>query len=79
MSEYSLIWGDVPFIRKETIQNGRSTFQNNNVFTFVTAETETAYTRVIRNKRNKVFDVIETEEIEAIKKGERDNYLFLRK
>ena len=76
-----LIWGDVPFIRKETIQRMVDQhFQNNNTFTFVTAETETAYTRVIRDKRNKILDVIETrEENLPIKKGERDIGLFIFK
>ena len=76
-----LIWGDVPFIRQETIQRMVDKhFQNNNTFTFVTAETETAYTRVIRDKKNKILDVIETrEENLPIKKGERDIGLFIFK
>lgn len=76
-----LIWGDVPFIRKETIQKMvENHFKNNNVFTFVTAETEAAYTRVIRNKKNKIIDVIETrEESLPIEYGERDIGLFIFK
>lgn len=76
-----LIWGDVPFIRKETIKKMVNThFENNNVFTFVTADTETAYTRVIRNEKNKILDVIETkEESLPIEYGERDIGLFIFK
>ena len=74
-----LIWGDIPFIRKETIQKLiRNHFENNNTFTFISSDTEKAYTRVLRNKRDDVIDIIETrEENIPIKKGERDIGVFI--
>ena len=74
-----LIWGDIPFIRKVTIQKLiRNHFENNNTFTFISSDTEKAYTRVLRNKRDDVIDIIETrEENIPIKKGERDIGVFI--
>jgi len=76
-----LIWGDIPYIKKRTIQKMVEIhFESKNIFTFVTAETEEAYTRVIRDQNNKIIDVIETrEESLPIKKGERDIGLFIFK
>ena len=74
-----LIWGDIPFIRKATIQTMiRNHFKNNNTFTFITSDTDKAYTRVLRNKRDDVIDILETrEENIPIKKGERDIGVFI--
>ena len=74
-----LIWGDIPFIRKVTIQKLiRNHFANNNTFTFISSDTDKAYTRVLRNKRDDVIDIIETrEENIPIKKGERDIGVFI--
>ena len=76
-----LIWGDLPYIKKKTIQEMvKVHLKSNNTFTFVTADTETAYTRVIRDQYNKILNVIETrEESLPIKKGERDIGLFIFK
>lgn len=76
-----LIWGDVPFIRKITIQKMvERHIDKNNIFTFVTAETKMAYTRVIRDKKGNIQDLIETrEEGLLIESGERDIGLFIFK
>ena len=74
-----LIWGDIPFIRKVTVQKMiRNHFKNDNTFTFITSDTEEAYTRVMRDERDDVIDIIETrEENIPIKSGERDIGLFI--
>ena len=55
-------------------------FQENNVFTFVTSETERAYTRVLRDKKGNVQEILETREEDLpIEKGERDIGLFIFK
>ena len=76
-----LIWGDIPFIRKLTIQKMvERHIAKNNIFTFVTAETKMAYTRVIRDKKGNIQDLVETrEENLPIKEGERDIGLFIFK
>ncbi len=76
-----LIWGDVPFIKKITIQKMVDRhLKKNNIFTFVTSETETAYTRVNRDKKGNIIKIIETrEENLPIEKGERDIGLFIFK
>ena len=76
-----LIWGDIPFIRKVTIQKMvKRHFEENNVFTFVTSETERAYTRVLRDKKGNVQEILETREEDLpIEKGERDIGLFIFK
>lgn len=76
-----LIWGDIPFIRKSTIKKMiESHFKNNNTFTFITSDTDKAYTRVIRNEKSEVIDILETREEDIpIKRGERDIGLFIFK
>ena len=76
-----LIWGDIPFIRKITIKKMvERHLKKNNIFTFVTAETKMAYTRVIRDERGNIQDLIETrEENLPIEFGERDIGLFIFK
>ena len=55
-------------------------FENNNVFTFVTRDTDKAYTIVKRNERDEIIDILETkEENLPIKNGERDIGLFIFK
>ena len=55
-------------------------FEKDNTFTFVTAKTNTAYTRVNRDQNNKIIEVLETrEENLPVKKGERDIGLFIFK
>ncbi len=43
--------------------------KKNNIFTFVTAETKMAYTRVIRDKRGNIQDLIEKKERPSIAIG----------
>ena len=76
-----LIWGDIPFIRKLTVKKMiQRHFENNNAFTFVTADTDKAYTIVKRNERDEIIDILETkEENLPIKNGERDIGLFIFK
>ena len=76
-----LIWGDIPFIQKQTlIEMIRTHNINNNTFTFVTKLVESAYTIVIRDSKGEIIEVSETRE-EEIKpsKGERDIGLFIFK
>ena len=76
-----LIWGDIPFIRKVTIQKIIERHLNkNNCFTFVTSDTDKAYTRVMRDKEGNVKEILETrEENLPIEFGERDIGLFIFK
>lgn len=76
-----LSWGDLPFIKTSTFKNMVSLhIENNNDFTFITADSAKAYTRVIRNEENKVIDVIETRENDLTpKSGERDIGIFIFK
>ena len=76
-----LIWGDIPFIRKETITNLiKNHFNNNNDFTLITKEVNSAYTLVKRDQNKKIIQIIETREMGLDpQKGERDIGLFLFK
>ena len=76
-----LIWGDVPFIRDETINSlCRSHFENNNDFTLITKKVDNAYTIVERDLNNKIVGIKETRESGSKpQKGERDIGLFLFK
>ncbi len=76
-----LIWGDIPFIEENTIKKMvERHFEKDNTFTFVTAKTNAAYTRVNRDQNNKIIEVLETrEENLPVKKGERDIGLFIFK
>ena len=76
-----LIWGDIPFIKKVTIKKMvERHLKKDNTFTFVTAETDKAYTRVNRDQNEQVIEILETrEENLPIKKGERDIGLFIFK
>ena len=75
-----LVWGDVPFIRPETLTVLIEThLDNDNDFTFVTRNVASAYTRVVRNQLGQITGVEETHElgISAPKPGERDIGLFV--
>ena len=76
-----LIWGDVPFIKKITIKKMvERHFKNNNTFTFVSAKTDKAYTRVNRDQNEQIIEIVETrEENLPIESGERDIGLFIFK
>ena len=78
-----LIWGDIPFIRKSTMNKTiNEHFKNNNDFTFPTIITQDPYTIVNRNKYNDVTSVFETREKKSKKKilyGEREIGFFIFK
>ena len=76
-----LIWGDIPFIQKETIERMiHSHIMNKNTFTFVTRTVDYAYTIVKRDWQGKVLEVVETREYEIDpRQGERDIGLFIFK
>lgn len=77
-----LIWGDIPFIESQTLDNMIKThITKMNDFTFVTRKAEKAYTIVSRNKNGSVKEVIETRELglKELSKGERDIGLFIFK
>ena len=76
-----LIWGDIPFIRKDTVSRMiQNHFDNNNDFTLVTKFVDKAYTILKRDYANKITKIIETRE-EGLSPlpGERDIGLFLFK
>jgi len=76
-----LIWGDIPFIRKDTISKMiKNHFDNNNDFTLVTKIVDKAYTHIKRDLHNNISKIIETRE-EGLSPlpGERDIGLFLFK
>ena len=76
-----LIWGDIPFIKIKTIDNMiKNHIKNENDFTFVTGNSKNPYTQVLRDKNNKVINVIENKNKKnKIKYGERDIGLFIFK
>jgi len=74
-----LLWGDIPFIERKTLQSLIKAHLNmKNTLTFVTKKVDLAYTLVNRNEKNKVISLIETrEEGSSPKPGERDIGLFI--
>lgn len=75
-----LIWGDVPFIRPETVRELVTVHvAQGNDFTFVTRMAKSAYTVVRRDDLGQVVEVIETREegVIAPVAGERDIGLFI--
>ena len=75
-----LVWGDIPFIQKQTLTTLIKVHdENNNDFSLVTREVEVAYTLVKRNTRGEIEGVDETRETSstAPHSGERDIGLFL--
>ncbi len=81
MENIILIWGDVPFIKKSTINELiKNHFKNNNDFTFISGITKYPYTYVQRDKKNKVFRIKEMKNFKKkIKYGERNIGIFLFK
>jgi bifunctional UDP-N-acetylglucosamine pyrophosphorylase/glucosamine-1-phosphate N-acetyltransferase len=77
-----LIWGDIPFLKAETMQAMVSShILNQNAFTFPTRDSIEAYTYVSRDETGNVNNVIETRElgIADSSPGERDIGLFIFK
>ena len=76
-----LIWGDVPFIRKDTLEKMINVhFKNNNDFTLVTKKVSSAYTLISRDDKQNIIKAEETRETsnKAIS-GERDIGIFIFK
>ena len=75
-----LIWGDIPFIRKSTINKLINFhYKNKNNFSLITKCVKNPYTIVRRNKERKIISIKETKlnkKLE-IKYGERDIGIFL--
>ena len=76
-----LIWGDIPFIRKNTISKLiKEHFSHGNEFTLITKNVQKAYTIIERNSENKITNIKETrEEGTSPINGERDIGLFIFK
>ena len=77
-----LVWGDIPFIRRSTIDKLiHFHFKNNNDFSLITKFVSDPYTIVKRDKDNKVKSIIETKiyKRKSVKFGEREIGLFLFK
>ena len=79
-----LIWGDIPFIQKKTIESLiKYYFHHNCDFGLVTQVTENPYTVVKRNPQGEIVNVIESHEDTDFKVdgffGEREIGLFLFK
>ena len=77
-----LIWGDIPFIQKNTIEQLIfEHYRQNSTFSFVTRCVNAAYTVVSRVSNGNVTNVVETREhgIQKLQPGERDIGLFLFK
>lgn len=77
-----LMWSDLPFVSYATINRlVKLHFSNKNDFTFVTSQTDSAYTKVLRDPNMKILEVIETRENKSfsISRGERDIGVFLFK
>ena len=75
-----LMWSDLPFVSYATINRlVKLHFSNKNDFTFVTSQTDSAYTKVLRDPNMKILEVIETRENKSfsISRGERDIGVFL--
>jgi bifunctional UDP-N-acetylglucosamine pyrophosphorylase/glucosamine-1-phosphate N-acetyltransferase len=75
-----LVWGDVPFIKPETVATMvKAHITHNNDFTFATRLVDSAYTVVSRDAAGQVTGVVETREqdIAAPQAGERDIGLFI--
>ena len=76
-----LIWGDIPYIKKTTVDAIiKSHFENKNEFTLISKNVSKAYTLIKRDENNKILQIKETrEEGDPPKAGERDIGLFLFK
>ena len=81
-SDVLLLWGDLPFIQKSTLeQTIEAHYKNNNDFTFPTLYSDSAYTIVNRDSQKAVSGIIETRELpnHDIGPGERDMGMFIFK
>jgi len=78
-SDILLIWGDIPFIGKRTVDSlikYHHTMKND--FSFITKKVDSAYTIVKRDGCNNVLEVVESREIGiGPSAGERDIGLFV--
>lgn len=74
-----VVWSDIPFLQQETAALLIDEhILSDSVFTFATAITDSAYTRVVRSVTGEVTSVIETRESGLpISRGERDIGLFV--
>lgn len=76
-----LIWGDVPFISKDTVHRLISShLKEDNSFTLATMLTDQPYTIIQRDLNKNISSIIETKnnaEVSIPNKGERDLGLFL--
>jgi len=75
-----LIWGDIPFIQKETVERLVSEhLSNKSDFSFATRHVESAYTVVFRDPQGHVRKVVESRELGISQplSGERDIGLFI--
>ena len=74
-----LIWGDLPYIYKNTINHLVSShIKNSCYFTIVSGVDINPYTLILRDKYNKIKEILETRNKNIkIKKGERDIGIFL--
>jgi len=79
-----LMWGDLPFISGKSIENLISYhFKEDNDFSFLTLMSKNVYTVVERDNQNNIQRVIESKELNDLKKipssGERDIGVFIFK
>ncbi len=76
-----LVWGDIPFIQKKTVDIlFNKYFKSNYDFLFVSRMVKNPYTIVKRDNKNKIISVKETKHIKkSISHGERDIGLFIFK
>jgi bifunctional N-acetylglucosamine-1-phosphate-uridyltransferase/glucosamine-1-phosphate-acetyltransferase GlmU-like protein len=80
LSNIYLIWGDLADPQVSTFIKLKKLHEKNfNHFSFATINSLNPYTRVIRNKHNKVIELLETKNQKKIKYGERDIGVFLFK
>ena len=76
-----LMWSDLPFVSYATINRlVKLHFSNKNDFTFVTSQTDSAYTKVLRDPNMKILEVIETKRINllVLVEGERHRCIFIQ-
>ncbi len=82
MENILVIWGDLPFLTKKTINTLiEEHFKNNYDFTFPTLKQKNPYTYLKKDKKGNILELIETRELnKAIPKyGERDIGVFIFK
>lgn len=80
LDDVILVWGDIPFLQKTTVDNLITNhLSNNNHFSIATILVEKAYTRVLRDAQNNVLCIEETRQSnhDLLSAGERDIGLFI--